>query len=77
MKPDVTPTAEIIDTMANTMRYYADEMDRIAARMRQNDDLDYAADAMTAVSNMHTNLRLDLLVVRPMRAIRRGYGDAG
>ena len=66
---NVKPTAEVIREMAESMRHYAAEMDTIANKMERSEDLAYAADALLAIRNMNANLRTDLMVTRPLRAI--------
>lgn len=68
MRIDVTPTLETMENMSKTLRYYADKLDRTAERMRTSKDLSYAGEAMGDISNCIANLRLDLLVTRPLRA---------
>jgi hypothetical protein len=70
-KVNVEPTAEVIDGMANTVEVYAKELRRIAATLRERGDLESAADALITINNMNGNLRTDLLVVRPLRAMRQ------
>lgn len=65
------PTAEKIDEMARVMRQYADDLDRCAKKMRERGDLTYAAEAVNVVTNCFSNLRLDLMVVRPIREYER------
>ncbi len=66
-KVDVCATSEAIHNMADTMRYFALELDKIADRMVEAGDLSYGGEALGCVSNCMLNLRLDLLVTRPVR----------
>jgi len=66
---DVEPTAQVIDTAAERFRQTADELNRLASRMREKNDLTYAAEAMTTIMNAVQNCRMDLLVTRPIRAL--------
>lgn len=68
---DVKPTAEAIMDMAKTLNHCALEMKRIADKMVEYEDITYASQAATAVSNCVSNLRLDLLVTRPLREFLR------
>ena len=68
---DVTATAEVIEEMANNMEHYAAELRRHATKMRERNEITYAAEAIATVSNAFHNLRLDLLVVRPIREFQR------
>ena len=67
---DIEPTAEIIDVAAKRFRQTADTLDRIAAKMRDKNDIAYAAEALSEMLNVLQNARLDLLVVRPIRAFQ-------
>jgi DNA-binding ferritin-like protein len=71
MDINVEPTAEAIDTMAERVQRYSDELTSIAKRMREKKDISYAAEATNAAVNMLQNLRLDLLVSRPIREYER------
>jgi len=53
------------------MRDCANDLTKLAERMRANVDIELAGDAANAVANLIPNLRLDLLVQRPVRAIAR------
>jgi hypothetical protein len=66
---NVEPTAEVIDTMAKNLVRAAKHMEGFAADMRAKKDLTYAAEAINAVSNLISQLRLDLLVTRPIREL--------
>lgn len=71
MKVDIGPTAEVIEKMADLMRENAIYLDRIAAKMRDRQDISYAAEAIGIVTNSMNNLRLDLLITRPLREFQR------
>jgi hypothetical protein len=62
------PTAEVIDAMASRLRDSAKDLERLAARMRDTNDLELAGDAVNVIANLMPNLRLDLLVTRPIKA---------
>ncbi|MCL4723300.1 MAG: hypothetical protein KJZ90_03415 [Rhodocyclaceae bacterium] len=65
---DVEPTAKVIDDLAEDLRRRAIELDRTAADLRKTGDFDYASIVLqTAISAQ--NMRLDLLVTRPLRAL--------
>jgi hypothetical protein len=68
---DIEPTAEVIDEMAETMRRFAESMSRTANKMRETGDLGYAAEALTDALACMNNMRMDLLVVRPLREFQR------
>ena len=66
---DVEPTAKTICSASERIRECADHLDGIAKNMREKNDLTYAAEAVTEIVNTFSNLRLDLLVTRPIRAL--------
>ena len=66
-KIDVQPTAEAIKKMAETLRAAALQLDGIAERTLARGDFECVGDAASCVANLLPNLRLDLLVVRPLR----------
>ena len=69
LTPNVEPTAEAIDDMAKTLQHAAVELTRVAQRLRSSQSLFVTGDAFTVVSNLIPNLRLDLLLQRPLRAV--------
>jgi len=64
-------TVTLIKTMSKTLNGYATKFDRVAKRMEETGDLTYAAEVAGDVANLIQNLRLDLLVTRPLRAYER------
>lgn len=64
---DVAPTAEIIRKMAASLRVAAAELDAIATKTLADGNFERVGDAASCVANLIPNLRLDLLVVRPLR----------
>lgn len=66
---DVEPTAQTIDAAAERFRQAADELNRLAGRMRERNDLTYSSEALMAILNAMQNARIDLLVTRPIRAL--------
>lgn len=70
MSTNPEPTAEIIDAMASRLQDSAKQLERLANLMRETKDLDLAGDAANVIANLMPNLRLDLLVTRPLRASR-------
>ncbi len=67
---DVEMTAEVIDDMVRYLEGTIKTLKRLAEKMRERQRIDYASDAMQEVSNMFLNLRMDLLVTRPIRAFQ-------
>lgn len=64
---NVNPTVEVIMKMAKELEYRAEALRRTANKMKESEDLTYAGEVMNEVVAMIANLRLDLLVVRPLR----------
>jgi hypothetical protein len=71
VKVDVEPTVAVIMDMAATMERYAAEMKAVARKMLIDGDISRAAEALTSITNCFQNLRLDLLVTRPIREFDR------
>ena len=68
---DVEPVAKVIDSMANTMQKYCDELKNLANIIRETEDIYYAGEAVNAVINCITSLRLDLLITRPVKILEK------
>jgi hypothetical protein len=68
---ETKPTVEVMMEMAGRMRDYADNMERVAQKMEEREDLTYASEAIGVIQNLFLNLRIDLLVTRPMREYER------
>ena len=65
----VKETADALDAAADRMTGAAEEVRRIAKRMRLSGDLTYAGEAVSVVAQLPAQCRLDLFVIRPLRAI--------
>lgn len=65
---DVEPTAQAIDAAAERMCQAAEKLVRIAKNMRSRNDINYASEALMEILNAVQGSRIDLLVVRPIRA---------
>lgn len=70
MNVNIEPTAEAINGMAAKMKECAEDLARIAARMRAGGEIELAGEAASTVANLLPNLRLDLLIHRPIRALQ-------
>lgn len=70
-KINVESTAGVIDEMANKLRQYANNLDRYATSMRDNQDITYASEVMNEIVGLFNNLRIDLLVTRPIREFQK------
>ena len=66
---DVEGTAMAIENMAKTLEDYAEELRRDATKLREKKDMIYASSALQCISNCMGNLRLDLIITRPIRSI--------
>lgn len=75
MIPNINPTADSVDAMVRTLRDAALDLERLANRMRETGDFELAGDAVNRISNMMPNLRLDLLVQRPLREMSAYAGE--
>jgi hypothetical protein len=64
----VNETAEAIEAAADRLARTAADVRRIAQRMRDSGDLTYAGEAASAVAQVVGQCRLDLFVIRPLRA---------
>lgn len=71
MDQNVELTAQVIDQMVVVLRNAERDLQRVAEQMRAKRDLSYAADAACMVMNIPHNLRVDLLVARPVRELSR------
>ena len=67
-RTDVEPTAEAIESAAKVLEHASANLRRLSARMRETGDLTIASEAMGCIQNMWHNMRLDLLITRPLRA---------
>jgi len=73
---DVEPTAQVIEQAAERFRQAAINLDRLATTMREKQDLEYAAEALSVAHNVLQNARLDLLITRPMREYQSALRSA-
>lgn len=66
---DVEPTVEAIRKMAENLRHAAAQLDALADRTHAEGNFERVGEAANCVANLLPALRLDLLVVRPLRAL--------
>jgi len=64
---NVEPTAEMVDKMAKELIYRSEKLKNLAHQMREKNDLTYASEVAMEIVNLMSNLRLDLMVTRPLR----------
>jgi hypothetical protein len=69
MQTAIEPTVEQVFKMTKILRERADELEKLAVRMRETGSFDYASEAMNVIVNTIPELRLDLLVARPVRVL--------
>ncbi len=67
----VKETADAIEAAADRMQDAANCVRRIAARMRETKDLTYAGEAVSHIAQLPMQCRLDLFVIRPLRALNQ------
>ena len=65
----VKETADAIDAAADRVADASAALRRTAKRMRESGDLSYAGEAVYVVAQLPMQCRLDLFVIRPLRAI--------
>lgn len=66
---DFEPTAEVIDKAADRFEDIARELRRYAVSLRDKKDFCYATMAASTIIQAPNQARLDLLMVRPLRAM--------
>ena len=64
----VKETAEALEAAADRLEGAAQDVRRTATLMRETGDLTYAGEAISTVAQVVGQCRLDLFVVRPLRA---------
>ena len=67
MKFNVTPTVSVINDMIRHLYKTAKELEYIANKMMEDDDISRTAEAANTLTNCIQNLRIDLLITRPIR----------
>jgi hypothetical protein len=68
---NVQPTVEVINGISDRLREAAGSMDHIARAIVNTEDLTLVSEVLNEITNMNGNLRLDLLVTRPIREYQR------
>lgn len=66
---------EAIESMAQVAMRAADNLARIANKMRDEKDLAYAGDAVNCVSNMMLQMKLELIPMRIIRLLTQNKED--
>ena len=64
----VKETADAIEVAADRVADASAALRRTAKRMRESGDLSYAGEAVSVVAQLPMQCRLDLFVIRPLRA---------
>lgn len=65
------PTCEIILQAADRLEETAKELRLQSKRLEESGDFSYTAEVANKIVNMILNLRLDLLITRPIREYER------
>lgn len=68
--------SKVMREAAETLRHSANSLDQKANELDETGDLSICGDAMNSMVSMIGSLRLDLLVTRPIRAMRHALSDA-
>jgi hypothetical protein len=66
---DVEPTAQHLEAMARALVTRAAELERLAGRLRETQNLEIAPEALNIYAGLVNELRLDLVVSRPVRSL--------
>ena len=69
MKPDVEPTAKVVDAMAKQLEETAKQLRQVAERMRKEQSFSATSEAAELIQNLHAGLPLDKLVWMPIEAL--------
>ena len=69
-------TVEVVRNAANLLRKAAMDMEHQAKLMDQTGDLTRASECLNIISNLIPNLRIDLLVTRPIREYERAIRES-
>lgn len=74
---NVEPTAEIIESVANEFITSAKNLRFVAQQMRNTKDITYVAEATNLIRGVFSNVRLDLLITRPLREMQHQINSKG
>lgn len=64
---------ELLGMQAELMRHAANNIDVIAKKMMDDNDLARVADAMTEIYNLFPSLRLDLMITKSLRELEKRH----
>ena len=67
---NVIPTVESIEEAASSLKRSSSELFRIAKLMQEKNDISYAGEAVSVMSNIFNVCRVDLMVTRPIRELQ-------
>lgn len=67
MAIDIEPTVKAVADIVNTLKNFADEINRINMKIIETKDVSRTAEVLNSVTACFNSLRLDLLVNRPLR----------
>ncbi len=66
---NVKPTCEVIRQAAAELREAAKRLDREAVNLEESKNFEDVASVVNVLTNLFNNLRMDLLVARPVREL--------
>ena len=61
------PTAQVMRKMATVCRTYAENFENAACDLEESEDFTVCGQVLTDVLNLLQSLRLDLLIMKPLR----------
>lgn len=64
---DIKPTVEVINSMAIQAQTLAVDLQHVAMRLEHTNNPEDVVNAYNLIRNFMTNVRIDLLITRPIR----------
>lgn len=62
--------SEAIRNSAKNLRYEADRLETLAARLIEHEDIGYATEAISVLTNIPNSARLDVIISRSIRVLK-------
>lgn len=72
---DTKMTVKTILEMSDKLQSYSDQVRRLAAELEDTGDFTVCSEVVNLLINMQGNLRLDLMVSRPIREFQRAINE--
>ena len=69
-KQNYEPTIQVVRDMARVLRSNAVELDKVCDNIRSTQDVSHVCEALTIITNIFLQCRLDLIVVKSCRALK-------